>query len=104
MCVRGLQSRIHADVVMHVPGSLEAVRIARLSLNNILSNKCDDTLTKFVITLFPWMNTHKMWSLQNTQNVYIVGANIRMSVPVGERVLANKGTCICMAQYWPGEI
>jgi hypothetical protein len=42
---------MYAEVVTHVAGSLEAVRIARLSPNVFWSNKYDDVLTKFSITL-----------------------------------------------------
>jgi hypothetical protein len=42
-------SFIHAEVT-HVAGSLEPVRIVRLSPNVIVSNKRDDAMTKFNIT------------------------------------------------------
>ncbi len=53
LAVVDVRTGINAEFVTHVAGSLEAERIARLSSNNILSNKCDDTSTKFEITLFP---------------------------------------------------
>ncbi len=72
---------MNAEVVPRVAGSLEAVRIARISRSDISSNKRDDTLTKFDITLFHSECTVDGKS-SNNKNVYIVGVNISTSVQV----------------------
>ncbi len=73
---------IYAEVITHVVGSLEAVRIARLSPNAILSNKLDDALTKLKSLFITQTFIYKTQGLKFTKNAYIIRVKRIMSEQV----------------------